>query len=190
MKRYYMNEVFAKNNGSFEFGPIDPNVYTYENDEDVIKKLATKAGGEYELLTRTMIMHPSMGIRIPVMVFTKPFASCKEDEMLLGVYSSVKDSTLSVEKFYKVLQLLNYSKLVNGTDFTFHIAEKDTIRGFVGSSMDEDKNNVILDGHYLVATFESWEYFHRMDESFEVMNFEYIYLHMIDGSWKILIKVY
>ena len=59
-----MNEVFAKNNGSFEFDSVesDYNVYTYENDEDVIKKLATKAGGEYELLTRTMIMHPSMGI--------------------------------------------------------------------------------------------------------------------------------
>lgn len=190
MKRYYMNEVFAKNNGSFEFGSIDSNLYTYENDEDVVKKLATKAGGEYELLTRTMIMHPSMGIRIPVMVFTKTFASCKEDEMLLGVYSSVKDSTLSVEKFYKVLQLLNYSKLANGTDFTFCIAEKDTIRGFVGSSMDEDKNNIVIEGHYLIATFESWEYFHRMDENFEVMNFEYIYLHMIDDSWKILIKVY
>lgn len=192
MKRYYMNEVFAKNNGSFEFDSVesDYNVYTYENDEDVIKKLATKAGGEYELLTRTMIMHPSMGFRIPVMVFTKPFASCKEDEMLLGVYSSVKDSTLSVEKFYKVLQLLNYSKLVNGTDFTFCIAEKDTIRGFVGSSMDEDKNNIVIEGHYLIATFESWEYFHRMDENLEVMNFEYIYLHMIDDTWKILIKVY
>lgn len=187
-----MNKVFAKNNGSFEFDSVesDYNVYTYENDEDVIKKLATKLGGEYELLTRTMIMHPSMGIRIPVMVFTKSFASCKEDEMLLGVYSSVKDSTLSVEKFYKVLQLLNYSKLVNGTDFTFHIAAKDTIRGFVGSSMDEDKNNIILDGHYMIVTFESWEYFHRMNENFEVMNFEYIYLHMIDGTWKILIKVY
>lgn len=185
-----MNEVIAKN-GSFEFGPIDdPNVYTYENDEDVIKKLATKAGGEYELLTRTMVRHPSMGIRIPVMIFTKPFASCKEDEMFLGVYSSVKDSTLSIEKFWKVLVLLNYSKLRNGTDFTFHIAEKDIIRGFVGSSLDEDKNNIVLDGHYLIATFESWEYFHRIDESFETMNFEYIYLHMIDGSWKILIKVY
>lgn len=189
MKRYYMNEVIAKN-GSFEFGHIDPNVYTYENDEGVIKKLATKAGGEYELLTRTMVRHPSMGIRIPVMIFTKPFASCKEDEMFLGVYSSVKDSTLSIEKFWKVLVLLNYSKLRNGTDFTFHIAEKDTIRGFVGSSLDEDKNNIVLDGHYLIATFESWEYFHRIDESFETMNFEYIYLHMIDGSWKILIKVY
>lgn len=190
MKRYYINEVFAQNDGSFEFGSIDPNFYTYENDEDVIKKLATKLGGEYELLTRTMIMHPSMHVRIPVMVFTKSFATCKEDEMLLGVYSSVKDSTLSVEKFYKVLQLLNYSKLVNGTDFTFHIAAKDTIRGFVGSSMDEDKNNIILDGHYMIVTFESWEYFHRMNENFEVMNFEYIYLHMIDGTWKILIKVY
>lgn len=192
MKRYYMNKVFAKNNGSFEFDSVelDYNVYTYENDEDVIKKLVTKLGGEYELLTRTMIMHPSMHVMIPVMVFTKQFASCKEDEMLLGVYSSVKDSSLSVEKFYKVLQLLNWSKLLNGTDFTFHIAEKDTIRGFVGSSMDEDKNNIVIEGHYLIATFESWEYFHRMDENFEVMNFEYIYLHMIDGTWKILIKVY
>lgn len=97
---------------------------------------------------------------------------------------------LSIEKFYKILQLLNYSKLVNGTDFTFHIAEKDTIRGFVGSSMDEDKNYMVLDGHYLIATFESWEYFNRMDEKFEGMDFDYIYLHMIDGSWKILIKVY
>lgn len=185
-----MNEVIAKN-GSFEFGPIDDqNVYTYENDEDVIKKLATKAGGEYELLTRTMVRHPSMGVRIPVMIFTKPFASYKEDEMFLGVYSSVKDSTLSIEKFWKVLVLLNYSKLRNGTDFTFHTAEKDTIRGFVGSSLDEDKNNIVLEGHYLIATFESWEYFHRIDASFETMNFEYIYLHMIDGSWKILIKVY
>lgn len=55
---------------------------------------------------------------------------------------------LSIEKFYKILQLLNYSKLVNGTDFTFHIAEKDTIRGFVGSSMDEDKNNIVLNWLY------------------------------------------
>lgn len=133
MKRYYMNEVFAKNNGSFEFDSVESDY---------------------------------------------------------NVYTSVKDSTLSVEKFYKVLQLLNYSKLMDGTEFTFQIAEKDTIRGFVGSSMDEDKNNIILDGHYLIATFESWEYFHRMDENFEVMNFEYIYLHMIDGTWKILIKVY
>ena len=185
-----MNEVLAKNDGSFEFGSIDPNVYTYENDEDVIKKLASKLGGEYELSTRTMVMHPSMSVRIPVMVFTKTFVSCEEDEMLLGVYSSVKDSTLSIEKFYKVLQLLNYSNLVNGTDFTFCIAEKDTIRGFVGSSLDEDKNNIVIEGHYLIATFESWEYFHRMDKNFEVMNFKYIYLHMIDGSWKILIKVY
>lgn len=187
-----MNKVFAKNNGSFEFDSVESDyiVYTYEKDEDVIEKLATKLGGEYKLLTRTMIMHPSMGIRIPVMVFTKSFASCKEDEMLLGVYSSVKDSTLSVEKFYKVLQLLNYSKLVNGTDFTCQIAAKDTIRSFVGSSMDEDKNNIILDGHYMIVTFESWLYFHRMDEKFEVMNFEYIYLNMIDGTWKILIKVY
>lgn len=117
-------------------------------------------------------------------------ALTKWREMFQGVYSSEKDSTLSIEKFYKILQLLNYSKLVNGTDFTFHIAEKDTIRGFVGSSLDEDKNNIVLEGHYLIATFESWEYFHRMDENFEVMNFEYIYLHMIDGTWKILIKVY
>lgn len=187
-----MNEVFAQKDGSFEFGPIEQvyNEYTYESDEDVIAKLASKLGGEHELLTRTMIRHPTMGVRIPVMVFTKAFGTSPEDNMLLGVYSSVKDTSLSVEKFYKVLQMLNYSKLCNGTDYTFCIAENDTIRGFVGSTMDEDKNILILNGHYLIATFESWEYFHRMDMNFESMNFEYTYLHMVDGSWKILIKVY
>ena len=100
----------------------------------------------------------------------------QKPKMFQGVCPLEKDSTLSIEKFYKVLQLLNYSKLVNGTDFTFHIAEKDTVRG--------------LDGHYLIATFKSWEYFNRMDENFKGMDFDYIYLHMIDGTWKILIKVY
>lgn len=114
----------------------------------------------------------------------------QKPKMFQGVCPLEKNSTLSIEKFYKVLQLLNYSKLVNGTDFTFHIAEKDTVRGFVGSSLDEDKNYIVLNGHYLIATFESWEYFNRMDENFEGMDFDYIYLHMIDGTWKILIKVY
>lgn len=113
-----------------------------------------------------------------------------KEEMFQGGYSSEKDSTLFMEKIFKILQLLNYSKLLNGTDFTFDIARKDTIKSFVGSSMDENKDNIVLEGHYLIATFESWEYFNRMDKNFEVMNFDYIYLHMIDGTWKILIKVY
>lgn len=186
-----MNEVFALKDGTYEFGPLeDNNLYTYENDEDVIKELATKLGGEYELIDRAMVMHPTMGIRIPVMIFTKLFARCESDKMLLGVYTTTKDDTLSVQKFFSVCRMVEYSSLVNDTTVTFACAEIDTVRAFVGSSWDEEKNNIILEGHYMVVSFKTWEYFHRLDQHFETMNFEYIYLHMMDETWKMIIKVY
>lgn len=65
------------------------------------------------------------------------------------------------------------------------------LRNIVGSSLLEFKNDIYLNGHYIIIHFRCHEDFKYMiNSSIDNTDINYIWTHTIDDMWHIFIRVY
>lgn len=103
---------------------------------------------------------------------------------------------LSVQELYKIEELWDLQAKVQGDIYIQHFnCCGDTIKTLFCSDYMEEKNKVFLAGHYIVASFDNWCSFNRAMKNVEsvLLNTDFnkfFHLHGIDGTWRIIVKVY